>query len=220
MSDKRYPLCWPDGWQRTNPNHRKPAAFRRASRKTPDAQAIGGYRWQPQRRVTMEEAVGELQDELRRLGASLPILSTNVRLRQDGIPYSAQKTPDDPGAAVYFKLKGMALALACDKWNRVEDNVVAIARHIEALRAQERWGVGRIEQAFRGYAALPGPGASTGESWWLVLGVAHNCTAADVKARFRELAKTVHPDVGGAHEAWLRLQAAYDTAAKSFPELG
>jgi len=36
----------------------------------------------------------------------------------------------------------------------VSDNIAAIAAHIEALRAQERYGVGTIEQAFAGYSAL------------------------------------------------------------------
>lgn len=72
----------------------------------------------------------------------------------------------DRGAAVYFEMKGKPVSLACDKWNRVEDNIWAIAKHIEALRGQQRWGVGSIEQAFRGYTALPAIGESSASEWW------------------------------------------------------
>jgi hypothetical protein len=97
----------------------------------------------------------ELFHELRLLGATEVILSTNIELTQKGLPYSNRRQPDDPGVAVFFKLKKQSLALACDKWDRVADNVWAIALHINAIRGQSRWGVGTIEQAFMGYAALP-----------------------------------------------------------------
>jgi len=36
---------------------------------------------------------------------------------------------------------------------------------------------------------------------------------AAIKARFKELAKTMHPDAGGTHEGFLKLVAARDAAA-------
>ena len=54
--------------------------------------------------------------------------------------------------------------LACDRWDRPEHNLRAIAKHVEAIRGQERWGVGSVAQAFRGYQALPS--RATGKPWW------------------------------------------------------
>lgn len=84
--------------------------------------------------------------------------------------------------------------MACDKWKRTADNIYAIAKHIEALRGQKRWGVGNVDQAFRGYMALPGIGETTGDNPWTVLGVSINATEDQITLAFRALAKKFHPD--------------------------
>lgn len=127
-----YPLTWPTGWKRT---------------KYPTASRF--------KTATLAAATQGLFRELDLLRATHVVLSTNVELRRDGLPYSNRTPPTDPGVSVWFKLKGRDTVLACDSWNRVPCNVRAIAKHIEALRGQARWGVGNLEQAFTGYAALP-----------------------------------------------------------------
>jgi hypothetical protein len=54
----------------------------------------------------MDEVTNHLINEIRRLGGDNAILSTNIKLRVDGLPYSNQAQPNDTGAAVYFNLKG------------------------------------------------------------------------------------------------------------------
>lgn len=166
----------------------------------------------------MAEATEIMLQELERLGATGVVISTNVELRQDGLPMSNRRRPDDPGTAVYFHLKGKPVSLACDKWNRVEDNLWAIAKHVEAIRGQERWGVGSVEQAFRGYMALPPAGSSPGTSWWNVLGCAHDSPLVDVRAAFRRAAVAAHPDQpGGSHEKMVAVNAVWDQARQAFP---
>ncbi len=157
---------------------------------------------------SMERVRRELADELQRLGAQNPILSTNVKLRIDGLPFSNQTQPEDRGAAVYFTLKGRPVSLACDRWNRVEDNIWAITKKIYNIREDERNGVGNVEQAFRGYMAIAEK--TGGASWWTTLGVPVNATAEQVKDAYRALAKKHHPDAGGDAEEFLRLQTAFD----------
>lgn len=157
----------------------------------------------------MDEVCSGLTSELRLLRATREILSTNVKRRLDGRPYSNQAQPADPGAAVYFQFKGKPVSLACDKWRRVEDNIWAVVKHIEALRGQQRWGVGTIEQAFRGYTALPAVGQSSGIKWWEVLGLPINASADQVKDAYRILVKKHHPDAGGEAELFHRVQEAY-----------
>lgn len=195
MNDKTaFPLCWPEGWPRTPRNQTQESRFKRSCSFAA-------------RHHSMDEVRRSLANELDRLGARNPILSTNIRLRLDGLPYSNQAQPDDRGAAVYFELKGKPVSLACDRWDRVEDNIWAIVKHIESLRGQDRWGVGNIEQAFRGYLALPERG--TGSAWWEVLGVAVNASAEQVKEAYRLLAKKHHPDAGGDTEMFHRVQEAF-----------
>lgn len=131
-----FPLSWPIGWPRArSPSH---ARF--------------GTKGQG---VTLYVARAQVQRELRMLGATDIVMSSNVPIRLDGLPYSKVREPDDHGVAVYFRIKGEPRVLAVDKWSRVSDNMIAIARHVEAIRGQVRWGCGSIEKAFGGYRALP-----------------------------------------------------------------
>lgn len=203
MSDQKtaYPLSWPDGSARTARHLQRLSAF-----------GTGTYH-----KPSMAKAVDALQRELNLLKASDCILSTNIRRNLSGVPMSGAAQPADVGAAVYFKLDGKDVALPCDKWNRVECNVYAIAKHIEALRGQERWGVGNVEQAFRGYMALPGAGETGGDNPWQVLGVSINVDEAGLKEAYRAKVKKFHPDntATGSVPEFRRIQAAYDMLAQN-----
>lgn len=205
-----FPLAWPAGWPRTPIAKRRPAPFFTLGRPAPDSH------WRPKTRRSMNDTTDDIIREVRALGGQQLVISTNVELRQDGLPYSNRRPPDDAGAAVYFKLKAKPASLACDKWNRVEDNLYAIAKHIEALRGQERWGVGSVEQAFAGYMALPPAGSSAGASWWNVLGCAHDAPFDVVREAYRDKARAAHPDNGGSHDAMVQVNAAWDQARAAF----
>jgi len=134
MEITAYPLSWPiAAYPKTPMNRREEAKFE----------------------VSFAVARDHLLNELRLLGATNLILSSNIPLRKDGIPYANFLQPDDPGVAVYFVWRKSFYVLACDRWTKVKDNFRAIGLHINALRGIERWGVGSIEQAFSGYQALP-----------------------------------------------------------------
>lgn len=117
------------------------------------------------------------------------------------------------GVAVYFSLKGQMRCLACDAWDRVADNICAVAQHIDALRRIDRYGVGTMEQAFAGY----GPRLQAAPSEWnIVLGVALTATIEQINEAFTRLSKTAHPDAGGSHDAMARLTEARAMALRSF----
>lgn len=186
-----HPLTWPVGWPRTK--QRQQSRFRG---------------------VTMATATREVFDELGRMGVGdyNVIISTNVAVRRDGLPYSNQRRPDDPGVAVYFRLKNKPHVLACDRWHLPEENLWAIAKHIDALRGQARWGVGTLEQAFTGYAALPAPPDDA--QWWRVLGLEETASNEAIKSRYRELVLRHRPDLheGPPDPVWTGIQAAYEKA--------
>lgn len=193
-SVKRYPLEWPIGWKRTVPSRRRLGKFR----------VHGRY-------LNVAEAAARLESELDRLKARNATLSTNITLRMDGRPRSDER-PSDPGVAVYFSFRGKATVLACDTYNEVAQNVAALAAHLEAIRAIERYGVGSIEQALAGYKALP---ADTAADWRAVFGFAADSTPSmqDVTTRYREAARERHPDVGGTEIEMAHLNRARDYAA-------
>ena len=177
-----YPLTWPSGWPRAPTRLDAPFHKRRDT----------GRGYAEKKEITMAQAREQLQAELDRLGARDVLLSTNVELNLNGQPRGDRARPSDVGVACYFKLKGRDTVLACDKWRRVEDNIVAVARHIEAIRGQDRWGVGTVEQAFTGYAALPAPISK--RHWTAVLDLPVDATRDTITARYRELAKTAGGD--------------------------
>jgi hypothetical protein len=200
-----YPLQWPSAW----PRCKFPISSRFSTRVRGE---VSTYR----KDRTMAQSTACVMQEVRALKAVALVISTNVELRLDGLPRSDRRAPMDKGVAVYFTLKGRRTVLACDKWNRVEDNLYAIAKDIEATRGRERWGVGSVEQAFAGYAALPPAGSSAGASWWNVLGCAHDAPFDVVKDAYRDKARAAHPDNGGSHDAMVLLNSAWDQARAAF----
>ena len=204
----KYPLCWPDNVARTAPHSRTNPGFAERS---------------------IAESCQELLAEINRLNQHrwdhadpTVIISTNVEPRLDGLPRSSTQNPPDSGVAVYFKLRfhragkwhERPVVLTCDRWMKVTDNIRAIAKDIEAQRARQRWGCTNLEQAFRGYVAIPE--RCGGASWWDLLGVHSTASPDQIKERYRTLAATVHPDKGGDRLQWDRLQSAYDQAMGQF----
>lgn len=169
-----YPLYWPSGWPRS-------ASRRAANFDTPA--------------VTARD---ELLAEVRRMGGTNPVLSTNVPTRQDGVMYSRFSQPDDPGVAIYFTLKGEPRVFACDRWLRVQDNLQAVRLTVAALRGIERWGsTEMLNRVFQGFAALPEPKGPDDVPWWEVLGVTRDWGLEAVEKVYRALAKEHHPDRPG-----------------------
>lgn len=158
--------------------------------------------------VTFAKARDELFKELHKMGARLPVLSTNVPLRRDGLPYANQPEPDDSGVAVYFTWKDKQMSFCCDRWDRVRDNVQAIRHTIAALRGLDRWGTGdMIEAAFRGFEALPAP---KGKDWHDVIGVSKSDSFEIVRGKFKEMYQCAEND-----DSRIELNNAYQEA-KSF----
>jgi len=150
------------------------------------------------------------------LGATGLVISTNIPTRKDGLPFSNVREPEDRGVAVYFMLDGnQPHCLACDKWDRVADNLAAIAAHIDAIRGQARWGVGDLAQAFAGYKQLPA--AEARKSWWTLLGFKEPPTTLEVaEAKWKTLIARYHPDVGGNANQAAEINAAFTEAEKFY----
>lgn len=182
-----YPLTWATVYPRTPQHKRKEARFE----------------------VSFAVARDQLLHELELLDAFAVVISSNVQLRRDGLPYANFREPDDSGVAVYFRIKKKNYVLCCDRWLKVKDNLRAIGLHIAAMRGMERWGVGSLEQAFMGYQALP---PQQEKKWWDVLGVSPRASDEEIKEAYRKQAKQHHPDNGGSADRMAAINAAYEQA--------
>ena len=189
-----YPLYWPDGWKRTSYYGRKS-----------NKQFIKSFA------VSRDQ----LLHEVSMLGGRNVILSTNIPLRNDGLPYANFKEPQDPGVAIYFHHKDRPTCFACDKYQYVRENIRAISLTIGALRGIERWGASdMMERAFRGFTAIP----DRSNDWRQILEFSpgYKPTSEEIDNAFRRLAKTYHPDMhGGSTNKMQDLVNAREQARKA-----
>lgn len=212
---KAYPLAWPDGWKRTPAVSRVRAQFSRRERQYSQT----GGSWTRKRDLSVSDAISRVLAELERLGVDCQdvVSSTNVPTRLDGLPRSGAAAPSDPGAAVYWRTRRdqAPKVMAIDRYDRVADNLAAIAATLEAMRAIERHGGAQIlDRVFTGFAALPAPDAA--KAWREVLGIPPDVHDLDrVRAAYRTLAQAAHPDRGGSHEQMAEINAAWCQAQEA-----
>lgn len=166
--------------------------------------------------VALGRSIQDVQDEVRRLGGINLVISSNLPVRRDGMPYANSSQPADRAVAVYFKYKQKPMCFACDRWDKVQDNMRAIAKTIDALRGIERWGSGSmVEQAFTGFMALAAP-----EQSWQVLGISSHATRAEIEGAHSRLAMKHHPDRGGDTNTMARINAARDDLLQRLSDNG
>ncbi len=199
-----FPLCWPSGWPREAFRaHHSHAAFRNAP---------------------FGQSRDRLGAELERMRAREVILSTNLELNLSGQPRANLRTPNDPGVAVYFTLRGKAMVMARDCYPTVGQNVRSLALAIEHLRGLERHGgATMLERAFTGFAALPDPSAKA--SWREVLRIEPGALEAMapvlrfafVRQAYLRRAQYSHPDAGGSNEAMAEVNEAWEQAQREVP---
>jgi hypothetical protein len=212
-----FPLQWPDGWPRT-PSHRR------------ERSKFATYGAGGREVVGFTDARDGILRELRLHHTSQIVITSDLPLRRDGLPYADGRAAD-PGIAVYWVKQGVEQVIACDRWRSPAENMRAIELSIGALRGLDRWGSSSIVQrAFAGFAALPpGPEAPRRRTWREVLATDVEPGAdpwprlpaaellAIAKARHRRLIRAAHPDAGGTHELAAELNTALAEAER---ELG
>lgn len=185
----RFPLEWPRGWARTE--KRIPSRF-----KAPTSKALP-----------------LLANEIKLLGGSSVVITSNLPLKADGT-FRLDRDPVDPGAAVYFRRDEKDVVFACDQFDEVRENLYAIAKTIEAMRAIERYGASELaNRAFSGFLGLPAV-AGEGEDCWQVLGLAPMSAESVVRLVYRDLAMKLHKANGDSTE-FARLNIARDEAIRA-----
>lgn len=196
MSDEitAYPLTWPEGWKRAGT-----IIDAQFDRSRTIAQAI---------QFTLKQL------ELMNVPSWDVIISSDLKLRRDGLPYSNQPKPIDKGVSVWWKKNQKQQVIALNQYSRIEDNIYAIGKTLEAMRSIKRWGSGEIiERTFTGFQALPNPDAE--KDWRDVLQVGTPCTLEECERNYKLLRRTAHPDhTGGSDDKFIELQRAIQQARK------
>lgn len=155
-------------------------------------------------------AGNNLADELKRMNAKNCVITSNLILNKKGdAPLSNQRLFDS-GVVIYFQLKGKSKAMACDKYNKVEDNLWALFLSVQAIRGLERWGGSEfLDGLFTGFMALPSPDDA-------IMGMPKyfdDCINLEhLKETYHRLAKELHPDKGGNETDFAELQRQYEVA--------
>lgn len=198
-----YPLAWPFG---------RPRSKARIYGRFGSMDKSNSY---PRFDLSVSEARTRLLTELDRLRAAVPaVISTNISPR-NGKLTTARSAAEDPGVAVYFQLKGKSVVLACDRYTKVEQNIAAIAAHLAATRAIERYGVATTEQMFAGFTALPAPIVI--DDWRGALDYPDTLAAAE--ATFKRKIRSVHPDASTDQADLAQAKALTEAIARARKEL-
>lgn len=202
-----YPLHWPEGWPRNRAQDRVRANF--------NSRRDTGASYRTKRQLTVNEGTARVLDALRKIGIGdwNVIVSTNMPVRGDGLPYSNRREPEDCGAAVYWRTNAQQMyqCIAIDQYDRLADNLAAIAGTLDALRAIERWGGAAIlERATAGLKELPNGASGNATAWWVVLQVDHNASPDEVRAAYQRRRKQTHPDHGGTADQFSAVQRAWE----------
>lgn len=185
-----YPLKWPEGQERRSRHRRGDARFK----------------------ITLAAARDHLVGELKLLGARYVVISSDLDVRLAGLPYAHQRQPDDTGVAVYFDYDGDSMVFACDKWLKIEHNIRAVGKTIEAIRGIARWGsTDMMKRAVGAFKALPEQPKA--EDWRRVLEI-NSDDLGIVKAQYRKLSRIHHADMGGNEEEMKRVNIAWEAAQK------
>jgi len=151
---------------------------------------------------------------------------TAYDVRNDGMLRSSARKPEHPGVVVRFDVfdaknrRYVPMRFECDRFTSYEANVRAIADALEALRKVDRYGVssgGNSGAHYEGYKALPaGSGAMTEEEALMFIhrhapayGVLDIKNFPEIRERaYRAAAFKLHPDQGGSHDEFVKLQQA------------
>jgi hypothetical protein len=206
-----YPLQWPAGVPRTVAPQRSPFHEGKGDRKR------------------LSTAYGELRRQLKLLGAVTPVISSDIPLKADGTPYM-DEGGGQRAVAVYWHMREqrggatvmVPYSMPCDTFHRIADNMYAVAKTIEAMRAITRYGAAQTAQVFAGFAALPpgdgGEATAPARPWREVLGgnwpegLDNGDLLLLAGARYKRAAREAHPDAGGDADRMVELNRAWEEA--------
>lgn len=164
-----------DKWPRkeTPASSRRDSPFKSPSRTVggkynPATKAMDGQVAIKAKSIGVGRTYEELESEIGKIGNATVGAAVHIRTqigakhfaRSTGFPVADAPPPDFPGVVVEITVPGGKLIYACDKFNRWQDNLRAIALTLQRLRLASIYGVLDQGEQYIGSRALPPPGAS------------------------------------------------------------
>lgn len=183
-------------------------------------------RKRPQFKTIWTKALDLLDREIYYLGGKNVTIAIDVEerfIRPDGQLYASAR-PRSPAVIVSFDTARGRLQFPCDTFGFWQENVDAIARSMEKLRAVDRYGVTTGEQ-FSGFKAIPASTSPTMNAEEAARHIAQLLGmhayvllqhAGDAQMAIRRARQKVHPDVGGSNEAWHLVELARKALSAHF----
>jgi hypothetical protein len=138
--------------------------------------------------------------------------------RLDGMP-RANAVPSHPGVILNVESVKGPLSFPCDKFDRWQHNLRAIALGLEALRKVDRYGITPGDEQYVGWKALPQGGsrseftADTAEAFirGICDGLGDGLDLGTLPQVYRRARAATHPDRNnGDHTQWKQVEAAAD----------
>lgn len=173
------------------------------------------YRGTSRFKSAWNATLGLLERELDLLKAESAILMVDVPASAITMAGSLKGdvSPKSPRVVLLIERKnGRSLRYPCDKFDNWRANVRAIALSLEALRKVDSYGVTGSGEQYRGWEALPAPGAtfsSAGEAREFLRSIIGSTfDAVPILAAIRECERRTHPDAGGDVEKFKKVQQA------------
>lgn len=181
----------------------------------------------------------ELLHEIKHLKGTDPIIEAecgdeDINLRTGMLKSTAKLR--GPGIVVSFDSKFGPLRYPCDTSPVWQENLRAVVNYLKNQRINARYGVGRVEQIYKGYKALPEAGIVAGEWPNLEDAARFLCTTAwgpdatgegyigptlgtngyrnDLDIVYRAAARKAHPDAGGSNELMAKVNRAREFIEK------
>lgn len=148
--------------------------------------------------------------------AILQIAMRERDFRIDGMP-RANAIPSHPGVILNVESTKGPLSFPCDKFDRWQDNLRAIALGLEALRKIDRYGITPGDEQYRGWRALESKGSlpawTAEDAEKFLRNLANNdgrgLDLGSLPQMYRRAKGLAHPDRnGGAREQWDKVEHA------------
>jgi hypothetical protein len=158
-------------------------------------------------KISWTQTLQELEAEFTRWG----VRDWDVNYPRGARLSSGHQTEADRTVNLSYTRNGQTVKLAMATQQRAVDNLRVLYLAIEAIRLNEKRGIGEVVAA--AYAQLAAP--RDPNSPYTVLDVAEGATLATAEAAYRAKARQVHPDSGGSSEQMKRLNWAITEVRKS-----
>ena len=170
-------------------------------------------------KAAYSKTLGDLERELAAIRAKEVVIQCYLDrddIRNDGWPRSKAR-PKQPGVIVTFLQGKDVISMPCDTFLDWEQNVRAIALTLHALRMVSQYGVTKRDEQYQGFKRIEAPNAESARAAaakWLsdvsgILVPAEHCTDETLRRAYLAAAQRLHPDRGGTHDEFARLQEVH-----------